>query len=188
MLMWLRRLLKARPEVPELPPETAPAEAPPAWAATWADALQKSARAQSRLALQVEDLERKLEGGVAELRSALLSLKGSGPGAQARATPQWDELLDALDLLDEAARLADPALAPGLMGVVARLGSFLSHAGLTRLAPLGHPPDGRLFRVVGTEPHSSLAEGSITRVVRAAVLQGEHLFREGEAITVRNRP
>jgi molecular chaperone GrpE (heat shock protein) len=140
------------------------------------------------LALQVEDLERKLEGGFAELRSALLSQKGAGTGAHAGAAPPWDELLDALDLLDEAVRLADPALAPGLMGVVARLGSFLSHAGLTRLVPLGQPPDGRLFRVVGTESHSSLAEGSIARVVRAAVLRGEHLLREGEAITVRNRP
>jgi molecular chaperone GrpE (heat shock protein) len=187
--MWLRRLLKKRLEVPELPAETGLTGALPAWAAALADAAQKSARAQARLTLQVEDLERKLEGGLAELRNALGVLqKGLASGAHAGGAPPWDELLDALDLLDEAIRLVDPAFVPGLMGVVARLGSFLSHAGLTRLAPLGHPPDGRLFRVVGTEPHSSLVEGSIARVVRAAVLQGEHLLREGEAITVRNSP
>jgi hypothetical protein len=140
------------------------------------------------VALQVEDLDRKLEGGLAEWRGALSSMKSSFSGVPTGAGARWDELLDALDLLDEAVRLADPMLAPGLAGVTERLGRFLAHAGLTRLALLGHPPDGRLFRIVGTQPHPSLAEGVIARVVRAAVLQGEHLVREGEAITVRNPP
>jgi hypothetical protein len=70
--------------------------------------------------------------------------------------------------------------------VVARLEAFLANSGLTRLAPLGELPDGRLFRVVGNQTHSTLPEGSVARVIRAAVVRGEQLIREGEAITVRN--
>lgn len=133
----------------------------------------------------MEDLERKLEGGLTDLRGALSSNRA---GAPAPAEPRWDELLDALDLLDVSVHLADSALAPGLAGVAARLERFLGASGLTRLAPLGHPPDGRLFRVVGTQPHPHLPEGTIARVVRAAALRGERLVREGEVITVRNSP
>ncbi|MBN1205129.1 MAG: hypothetical protein JXB05_09420 [Myxococcaceae bacterium] len=150
--------------------------------------MRKSSRAQARLSLQVEDLERKLEGGLAEWRGTLSSQQGAASGVSWRTELSWDELLDARDLLEEAAHMADLALAPGLVGVTDRIDRFLAHAGLTRLAPLGHPPDGRLFRVVGTQSHPSLPEGAISRVVRAAVLCGEHLVREGEAITVRNQP
>jgi hypothetical protein len=150
--------------------------------------VQKSSRAQARLALQVEDLDRKLEGGLAEWRSSLAAQKGDAPGVAPGTELCWDELLDSRDLLEEAARLADPVLASGLAGVTGRLDRFLSQAGLRRLAPVGHPPDGRFFRVVGTQPHPSLSDGAISRVVRAAVLRGEHLMREGEAITVRNQP
>jgi molecular chaperone GrpE (heat shock protein) len=187
MVTWLRRFFSSRSEVPELPGEKT-AEEPPLWASSLVDALQKSARAQARLTLQVEDLDRKLEGGLAELRSSLSSRKGSAPGASSGAEPRWNELLDALDRLDEAIRLVDPASASGLAGVKTRLMSFLESSGLTRLAPLGQPLDGRLFRVVGTEPHPSLVEGSVVRLVRAAVLREGHLLREGEAITVRNPP
>jgi hypothetical protein len=186
MFRWLRRRFTSRQEVPELPEEIAPDESPPAWAAALADALQKSSRAQARVTLQVEDLDRKLEGGLAELRGLLTSRKGAAPGAPSEPEPRWNELLDALDLLDEAVRLADPASASGLAGVMTRLAGFLEHSGLTRLSPVGQPPDGRLFRVVGTEPHPTLAEGAVVRLVRAAVLRGGHLLREGEAITVRN--
>jgi molecular chaperone GrpE (heat shock protein) len=187
MFTWLRRFSSSRPEVPELPGEKA-LEEPPVWAAGLVDVLQKSARAQARLALQVEDLDRKLEGGLAELRSSLSSRKGTALGVSSVAEPRWNELLDALDLLDEAIRLVDPASASGLAGVKTRLMSFLEDSGLTRLAPLGQPLDGRLFRAVGTEPHPSLADGSVVRLVRAAVLREGHLLREGEAITVRNSP
>jgi hypothetical protein len=186
MLTWLRKLISSRKEVPELPSETALGGPPPAWAAGLAEAFQKSARTQARLALLVEDLDRKLEGGLAELRSSLSSGKGTAPGVPVEVEPRWNELLDALDLLEEAIRLADPASASGLAGVKSRLVSFLERSGLMRMAPLGHPPDGRLFRVVGTEPHPSLAEGAVVRIVRAAVLREGHLLREGEAITVRN--
>jgi hypothetical protein len=186
MLRWLRRRFSSHPEVPELPGETAPEESPPAWAAALAESLQRSARAQARLALQVEDLDRKLEGGLAELRGALASRKGAAPGLPPEPEPRWSELLDALDLLEEATRLAAPESASGLAGVMSRLVGFLEHSGLTRLSPVGQPPDGRLFRVVGTEPHPTLPEGAVARLVRAAVLRGGHLLREGEAITVRN--
>jgi molecular chaperone GrpE (heat shock protein) len=186
MFSWFRRLFAARPQAPALPGEALPTESPPAWASALLEAVHKSSRAQARLCLQVEDLERKLEGGFSEWRGLLSasSQKGGASGAE----PRWDELLDARDLLEEAVLLADPALGPGLAGVTDRLDRFLAQAGLRRLAPLGQPLDGRLFRVVGTQPHPSLAEGSICRVVRAAVLRGEHLVREGEAITVRNHP
>ncbi len=188
MFRWFRRRFTARSAAPALPGGPLPAESPPAWATTLLEAVQKSSRAQARLSLQVEDLERKLEGGLAEWRGLHASQRADAPGVAPGTELCWDELLDSRDLIEEAARTADPALASGLAGVTDRLDRFLSQAGLRRLAPLGHPPDGRFFRVVGTQPHHSLAEGAISRVVRAAVLRGEHLVREGEAITVRNSP
>lgn len=188
LFLWLLRLFTRRHRAPALPEATPPVESPPAWVTPLVDSVQKSSRAQARLALHVEDLERKLEGGLAELRGSLSSLRGDAAGASAGAGLRWEELLDALDLLEEAALLADGALASGLAGVTARLERFLSQAGLTRLAPLGQPPDGRLFRIVGTQPQSSLPEGTVVRVVRAAVLRGGHLVREGQVITVRNPP
>jgi molecular chaperone GrpE (heat shock protein) len=186
MLLWLRRRFTARSKAPALPGGTLPAESPPSWATALLEAVQKSSRAQARLALQIEDLDRKLEGGLAEWRNSSAQ-KSAATGLSAGPEPLWENVLDALDLLDEATRLADPALAPGLAGVTDRLVRFLAHSGLTRLAPLGHQPDGRLFRVVGTQPYpSNLVEGDVIRVVRAAVLRGEHVVREGEVITVRN--
>lgn len=185
MFTWLRRCFFSRPKVPELPGEKA-IEEPPVWTAGLVDALQKSARAQARLSLQVEDLDRKLEGGLAELRSSLSLRRGTVPGVTSGTELRWNELLDALDLLDEAIRMVEPASASGLAGVKTRLIHFLESSGLTRLTPLGQPLDGRLFRVVGTESHPSLTEGSVVRLVRAAVLREGHLLREGEAITVRN--
>ena len=189
MFTWLRRLFIGRSEVPGLPEATPPAESPPAWGTQLVEAVQKSSRAQARLALHVEDLERKLEGGLAELRGSLSSLRGATSGNASASEPPWDELLDAVDLLEEASRVAaDEALASGLRGVAARLERFLTSSGITRLASIGHIPDGRLFRIVGTQPHPSLAEGVMARVVRAAAVRGERLLREGEAIIVRNTP
>jgi molecular chaperone GrpE (heat shock protein) len=190
MFTWLRRLFIGRSGVPGLPGATQPAESPPPWATLLLDAVQKSSRAQARLSLHVEDLERKLEGGLAELRGSLSSLRSATTsGNSSGSEPPWDEFLDALDLLEEASRVAaDAALASGLLGVAARLDRFLTASGITRLASIGHIPDGRLFRIVGTQPHPSFAEGAIARVVRAAAQRGERLIREGEAIIVRNTP
>lgn len=189
MLTWLRRLFIGRSGVHELPGTALPAESPPTWGTLLLDAVQKSSRAQARLTLHVEDLERKLEGGLAELRGSLSSLRSATSGNSSGREPPWDELLDALDLLEEASRVAaDAALASGLMGVAARIERFLTSSGITRLTSIGHIPDGRLFRIVGTQPHPSFAEGAIARVVRAAALRGERLIREGEALIVRNTP
>jgi molecular chaperone GrpE (heat shock protein) len=188
MFHWLRRLLGSRSRAPGLSGQGLPAESPPAWATPLLEAVQKSSRAQARLALQVEELERKLEGGFTEWRDSLAAQKAAAPGAAPDTELRWEELLDSRDLLEEAARLSDPFLASGLVGVTDRLDRFLAQAGLRRLAPVGQPPDGRLFRVVGTQPNPSLSDGVIARVIRAAVLRGEHLVREGEAITVRNQP
>lgn len=189
MFTWLRRLFIGRSRVPGLPGRSPPFESPPTWGTVLLDAVQKSSRAQARLALHVEDVERKLEGGLAELRGELSSLRGATSGDSSGSEPPWGELLDALDLLEEASRVAaDAALASGLMGVAARLERFLTSSGITRLASIGHIPDGRLFRIVGTHPHPSFAEGAIAHVVRAAAVRGEHLIREGEAIIVRNTP
>jgi hypothetical protein len=191
MLTWFRRLFSTRPEVPRFteampPPEPLP-EPPPGWAYSLIEAIQRSSRVQARLSLQVEDVERKLEGGLSDLRGTLFSRQGAAPSpSEVEEEPRWGELLDAMDLLEEATRVADTAHAPGLAGVVARLEVFLVHAGLKRLAPLGELPDGRLFRIVGNQSHATLPEGSIARVIRAAVVRGEQLIREGEAITVRN--
>lgn len=171
LFTWLRRLFIRRSGVPGLPEATLPAEPPPAWASLLLDAIQKSSRSQTRLALQVEDLEHKLEGGLAELRGSLSSLRDAAPGNPSGREPPWDELLDALDLLEEASRVAaDAALASGILGVAARIERFLTSFRITRLTSLGHLPDGRLFRIVGTQPHPHFAEGAMARVVRAAAL------------------
>lgn len=165
-------------------PEPAPerADEPPAWAQELADQLQKGVRAQARVGLRVDEVERKLEAGFADLRDGMQGLAASG------ARPEeldWDPLLDALDLLDQAARSArsrSVELADGLDGVRLRIEQFLRQTGISRVSPDGRPPDGRCFRVVGTLARPDLAEGTVARTIRAAVLQGERLLREGEVL------
>jgi molecular chaperone GrpE (heat shock protein) len=95
----------------------------------------------------------------------------------------FELLLDAADLLDDAARLSpSPDHAEGLAGIRERLEQFLSEAGLRRVARLDGPLDPRHFRVVGRED-----DGVRPRVVRAAILEGERLVREGEVILERER-
>jgi hypothetical protein len=53
---------------------------------------------------------------------------------------------------------------------------------------VGIAPDGRHFRVVGVQPQPGDPEGLIARVVRAAVLQGEQVVREGEVLVTRSTP
>ncbi len=151
-----------------------------------ADQLQKLARAQARAAMRLEETERKLEAGFDDLRGEVRALsRQGGSGAPAAADLAWDPLLDALDLLGEAERHAAtdaPQFASGLAGIRSRIEAFVHQSGLTRLVAEGVPTDGRLFRVVGTAPRADLPEGSIVRVVRAAVRRGERLIREGEVL------
>lgn len=174
---WFKTFDTADPD-----PDQAGAGAPGSpGAAELLDAVQRSTRTTAKLALKLEDLERKLEGGLAELRSTL--------GASRAATcASPDELLDAMDLIDQAATRSaalDPALAEGLRGVLERLDRHLAAQGLVRSAPIGAAPDPRLFRVVGSEADASLPDGVVARVVRAAVTQGDTLLREGEVLTNR---
>jgi molecular chaperone GrpE (heat shock protein) len=142
-----------------------------------ADAVQKIARAQARMSLKLDDVEGKLEAGLQELRQQ--QKQGNDDDDDG-----LDPVLDAVDLLEEAARTArrggDETLATGIAGIGARLSTFLGDAGVSRVGAAGVPPDPRLFRVVGTEPGHPA--GVVTRVVRAAVLSGDKVLREGEVL------
>ena len=146
--------------------------------AALAELVQKSSRAQARASLKLEDIESKLEAGFAETRKERAQLKESAS--------DLSPVLDALDLLHEAARMTrgggNDALAEGLAGISARLTSFIEHAGLLRQGAAGDKPQGRLFRVVGTEADAGRAPGVITRVIRAAVTRGDQIVREGEVL------
>jgi molecular chaperone GrpE (heat shock protein) len=88
-----------------------------------------------------------------------------------------------MDVLEEVARLAsDEAHAQGLRAVLDRLERFLKRAGFERQRAVGETPDGRRFRVVGTEMSDTLAPGQALRTVRAAICRHGKLVREGEVI------
>jgi molecular chaperone GrpE (heat shock protein) len=149
-----------------------------------ADVLQKIARVQAKQGLRLDELDSKIEEGFADLRAQI----GDSRPPTAADEITWDELLDAPDALEEAARLAEqesPAVASGLREVVARIERFLSGVGISRRAAAGGSSDGHLFRVVGAEPSAGLPDGVVARVVRAAVVRGEEILREGEVIVAR---
>jgi len=156
----------------------------PSWVDELAELLQKSLRAQARLAITLEDLERKVEGGFEDLRRAVTEAARSADIADAGS---WDEILDALDVLGHAMHGAhDPAVLAGLRGVEERLEHFLARAGIVRHGAAGARPDGRLWRVVGSEPRPDLPAGVVARVVRAAVTRGGRLVREGDVVVSRS--
>jgi len=170
MVAWLRRLFRREPPAPEPPP---PDPSP------LLDLTQRSARAVAKLGLRLDQLESKIEGGFADVRAHLASPRSDA------AVPRlpFDLLLDAADLLDEAVRISpSPEYAAGLAGIRDRLERFLTEAGLQRMARIDGAPDPRRFRIVGRE-----GDGSRPRVVRAAVLEGERLVREGEIILEHER-
>jgi hypothetical protein len=190
MWSWVQRWFPGRETKGEPPSRGASGETP-AWVDDLLSLMQKSARTRAWLGLRLDDIERKIEGGFASLQETLRRsvLVGSAHQAESWA---WDDLLDAMDLIEEAVQNAssqgDPAMADGLRGVLIRLERFLAQAQLERLGVPGTPPDGKLFRVVGTEHMPEFAEGVITRVVRAAVLRGERVVREGAVLTNRLAP
>jgi hypothetical protein len=186
MLEYLQRwVLRRRRENAQPIPLQDPYAEPPPWLEQLLTLAQKSTRASARMALRLDDIERKLEGGFVSLRE---TLRQSVPVDVSSLI--WDDLLDAMDLLEEAVQTTSTqgqgAMSDGLRGVLVRLERFLAQAQFERIGVPGAPPDGKLFRVVGTEHAPQLAEGVITRVVRAAVLQGERVVREGAVLT--NRP
>lgn len=176
-MQFLKRLF--RREAPGLP--ASPVDHGP----ELLESLQKLSRANARLALRVEDLETKLEGGFAELRGQLSAQKAEEP-------VRPDELFDALDALDEAslaARSLQPELAEGLERLSRRLEQCTLKEAFVRLRPHGQSPDGRLFKVVGAVSTEDLADGLIARVVRAAITRPDGTpVREGEVITSRKEP
>lgn len=180
---FFRRLFRTKqPATPPLfPPVLSPAPQP-AWGEELLAQLQKLSRANARLALHVEDLEKKVEGGFSEVLRQLSS-------SRAVEAKRPDDLFDALDALDEAcvaARQLQPELADGLDRVARRIERVALENSYVRVKPHGQPPDGRLFKVVGAIPNDDLSDGLVARVVRAAIttLDGAPV-REGEVLTSR---
>jgi molecular chaperone GrpE (heat shock protein) len=156
----------------------------PPWVDELAELLQKSLRAQARLAITLEDLERKVEGGFEDLRR---SVSEAGRGAERAEAASWDDVLDALDVLGHAIdATGDAAILTGLRGIEERLELALARAGFVRHAAAGALPDGQLWRVVGSEPRPDLPAGVVARVVRAAVTRGGRVVREGDVLVSRN--
>lgn len=186
MFAWLKKLFRRSPPPDEAPPPWAqelleefdPDRKPP-WAEELGEAVQRAARAQGKTGLRLEQIEQKLDDGLGEIKQQL--------GVLVPAT-RWDDLLDAMDLLEEARRgleFDEPEVAAGLGGVLTRLEKHLGQSGLTRHSDRHQSPDGRRFRVVGTEEDHNLPDGVVTRVVRAAVTRGDKLVREGAVLTNR---
>ena len=183
-MSWLKRLFALRrepPPLPALPALEARAPVPP-WALELQDAVQKVGRAQARTMARIEALESKVEGGFSDLRSSV-------PSGLPAVAPSFEEVLDSMDILDEASRTLDDAgnapAAQGLRGVVDRLQRFLAGAGLTRIAKPPAALDGKVFRVVGVVERHDLADGTPAQVVRAAALAGDRVVREGEVLVNR---
>ena len=171
-MSWLERLFPPRPLSSEN------GAAGPPWALELHEAVQKVGRSLARTLARLEALESKVEGGFSDLRSSA----PASPGV----APSFDEVLDAMDLLEEACRTLEGTgsvqAAQGLRGVVDRLQRFLVQAGLTRVATPSAVLDGRLFRVVGVVERQDLADGTPAQVVRAAALAGGRVIREGEVL------
>jgi GrpE len=147
------------------------------------EALRKSARATLRLDTRVDALEGQLDALGADVRSLLEhSRRGEDEF--------WVPLMDALDRLDLARDAIDAGevagAGAGLAAISSRLEELLASAGYARYARRGVPVDGRLQRVVGTASVADSPEGSVTRLVRAAVTRGEVVVRTGEVIVVKH--
>jgi molecular chaperone GrpE (heat shock protein) len=151
------------------------------------DGLRKLARVQARQGVRLEEIEGKIEGGFADLRTSSRQMV-----QQLGVSIQWDDLLDAADALDEAARAASAAgdgpMAEGLRAVGARITRFLAQREVRRQGCLGAAPDPALVRVVGTIDEAAIQEGHVARVVRAAVTDRGQLLREGEVLIARRPP
>lgn len=175
MFGWLRALISRSDSPPEQPQSASTEEV--------LDALQKLSRATAK---QSARLEAAIGESDARLSTLLEELRKQSDASPTRGAPdavRYDELFDALDALDEARALArEPHLSEGLVRVRDKLLRLLERAGYSRVAEGAGVPDGRLMRVVGTEPRADLAPGTITRVVRAAIVARGRVVREGEVI------
>jgi molecular chaperone GrpE (heat shock protein) len=181
MIGWIRRLFSDREQV--APPSAEPADERDA---EILEAIQKSSRVQAKLSARLDAIDSKIEGGFTDLRAVIAAGATTAP---TRASMRWDDLLDAMDMLEEAVRAiagtGGRETADGLRGIVSRLDRFLTQSGLVRVSVPERLADGKLFRVVGTEHVPGLADGAIARLVRSAVLDGDRVVREGEVIVNR---
>ncbi|HEY5282139.1 MAG TPA: hypothetical protein VIM14_05060 [Polyangia bacterium] len=174
-MFWLARLFGKRPPAAE---DDGDAPANSLDASDLVEASQKIARTQARQGLRLEEIESKLEAGFADLRGLIDAIAPS-----AESSLSFDECFDAMDALEEAARIAaDEAHTQGLRAVIDRLGRFLRRAGFERHTASRETPDARRFRAVGTEVSEALDPGKAVRTVRAAILRQGKLVREGEVI------
>lgn len=194
MMTWISRWLEHRgaQEGPKAPAPPVPDLRPALAEVT--DLVRKSARGQLRLAAKLDEVDAKLESGLAELKVRLAEVTHASESESARSTEPlagWDEVLDALDTLDHVVEsLLDPAqssLAQGLRSVAARLGRALAQASIERVGVPGEPLDAKLLRVVGTDEHPEWPEGAVTRVVRAAATYDGRVLREGEVFVNQRR-
>jgi molecular chaperone GrpE (heat shock protein) len=151
------------------------------------EGIQRLTRTHAKQALRVEGLESKLEGGFTEMRSQLAKLAVQ---SSSESSLNWSELLDAMDILEEACRSLEERdereMAAGLRGALGRLDRFLSdQVGLSRINQTDGALNGKLFRIVAVDDRLGPSDSLTTRVVRAAVLRGDKLMREGELIVNR---
>lgn len=152
------------------------------------EATRKNARASAKLMLRLEELDKKVDAGFAELRA------GHARTSDRDARDAAGVILDALDALDRALEAAatipsssgSDGMTTGLRIASDRLTASLAAQGIERVADVvGAPPDGRTFCVVGVESAAELDDGVVVRVVRAAARQGDRLLREGSVIVNR---
>jgi len=168
---WFRPNADARDEAEGMASNTADVSA------ELVSLLQKVARTQTRQGLRIEEIESKLEAGFSDLRQSLAT------AASGSADLAFDDCFDAMDALDEAARVAPSSeYSQGLKTVLKRLGAFVERAGYQRIAPVGQAVEASRFRVVGVTVDDTQPAGNVIRVVRAAVLRQGTMVREGEAI------
>ncbi|HXD53922.1 MAG TPA: nucleotide exchange factor GrpE [Solirubrobacteraceae bacterium] len=185
LFSWFRRSVEANGDASG--DSRSVAQVVTALEASLQEGVQKLARLQARHGARLEEIENKVEGGFADLRSA------TEHAARAASAPvRWDDLLDAADALDEAERSAiaagDQPMADGLRAVVTRVGRFLAQQGVRREGRVGVPPDPALVRVIGAVEAPAMNEGHVARVVRAAAMEGGRLLREGEVLVARRPP
>lgn len=154
----------------------------PSWVDELLEALQKQSRAVVKQSARVEAALTEQAARIEQLARAQEQARERTIVERAR---EYTPLFDALDALDEARRVAaDPHLRTGLSLVAERVHGFCAQAGFQRLELNGALPDARVCRVVGTEPGTGAPAGCVQRVVRAAVVHGERVIREGEVIVI----
>jgi molecular chaperone GrpE (heat shock protein) len=140
------------------------------------DALKKQARANAKQSARLESMLAEIDR-----RTKELAARRSEPASS------YDDLFDALDALDAAMTFAPPDLREGLARVAARLERFAERQGFSRVAARGVAPDPRLFRVVGVDPRGDSPAGTVNAIVRAAIVRGDQVVREGEVLVSRAR-